>query len=164
MDFELHVTGKKLGWGFCLKAVWIVVTVSILQIGLGTCLAGDSPCFQAGMTMEGFMFVLTFPSSVLFVILSPVIFGWESIHSITGYFLFWLGMFVVGLVQWFFLAPKLFEGDIITSLGLIPKVSSRPGAPTRRKCRSRIQNSRDVKPFDADGHTPIERVLRAGDR
>src|SRR3977135_2522605 len=108
MDFELHVTGKKLGWGFCLKAIWILVTVSILQIGLGTCVAGESPCIQAGVTMEGFMLVLSFPSCVVLFVLFPFV-GWESIHSATDYALLWLGTFVTGYLQWFFLVPKFFE-------------------------------------------------------
>jgi hypothetical protein len=161
MDFELHVTGKKLGWGSCLKAIWILVTVSILQIGLGTCAAGESPCIQAGMTMEGFMFVLSFPSCyVLF--LWPFV-GWENIHSMTDYALLWSGAFVAGYVQWFFLVPKLFEARGFTSLGLNSKAGLQRGASSRRKRRSRHHTSHEIKSFDPDGSTPVERVFR-GDR
>jgi hypothetical protein len=163
MAFELHVTGKKVGWSFCFKAAWIFVTVSILLMGLGTCLAGESPCFQAGMNMEGLMFFLSFPSGLLFVIWSPVFFGWESIHSPTDYVLFWLGAFVVGYLQWFFLMPKLFESNGITSLGLIGKAPLRDRARARRK-RHRAHPSHKLNPFDADGSTPLERVLRGSDR
>jgi hypothetical protein len=162
MAFELHVTGKKLGWSFCLKAIWIIVTVSILLMGLGTCLAGESPCFQAGMTMSGLMFFLSFPSCLLFVIWSPVIYGWETILSPTEYVLFWLGAFVVGYLQWFFLVPKLFESRSITSLGLIRQAPLRHGA--RRRKRHRSHPAHKLKPYDANGGTPLERVFMASDR
>jgi hypothetical protein len=163
MDFELHVTGKKLGWGFCLKAIWSLVTVSILQIGLGTCAAGESPCIQAGVTMEGFMFALSFPTSYVLLALSPFA-GWENIHSMTDYAWLWLGAFVAGYVQWFFLVPKLFEAKGITSLGLNSKASLQRAVSRRRKRRFRRHTSHEIKSFDPDGSTPVERVFRTGDR
>jgi hypothetical protein len=162
MDFELHVTGKKLGWGFCLKAIWILVTVSILQIGLGTCAAGESPCIQAGVTMEEFMFLLSFPSC--YVLFLWLFVGLESVHSMTDYAWLWLGAFVAGYVQWFFLVPKLFEAKGITSLGLNSKTRLQRAVSSRRKRHSRGHTSHEIKSFDPDGSTPVERVFRTGDR
>lgn len=99
MHVELRVTRKKVGWFFCLKLAWIFAAVAVLMIGFGTCLAGETSCLEAGLTMQGFMFVLSLPSSILFELCSPVIYGLDGIHSPTQYLVFWLGAFVVGLVH-----------------------------------------------------------------
>ncbi len=160
MDLELHVTGKKLGWAFCLQAIWILATISILQIGLGTCSVAEEACFQAGQTMSAFMFTLTFPSGILFVLSSEVMYGWGSIHSAAAYFLFWLGFFLVGLVQWLVLIPRIFESNKFTSLGLSAAKPSLRTARRRRKRRSRIKPSPAIEVFDVDGSTPVERIFK----
>ena len=161
MHVELRVTGKKLGWLFCLKAVWIVAAVSVLLIGLGTCLAGDNPCFEAGISMEGFMLLLSFPSSILFLLWFPVFYGAESIHYPVDYILFWLGAFVVGYLQWFVLIPRLFAAPVTTSLGFARKLRSKPASKRRRKRCVRPFATYEMKPFDQEGKTPIERVFSA---
>ena len=165
MHVELRVTGKRVGWLFCLKLAWILAAVAVLMIGFGTCLAGETPCFEAGLTMEGFMFILSLPSSIFFVLWSPVIYGFEGIHSPAQYVLFWLGAFVVGLVQWFVLVPKLFRSKTITTLGLTTPFRSKPRRskhrPGGRRKRESVQTRIELKPFDSEGKTPIERVFTA---
>ena len=159
MHVELRVTGKKLGWLFCLKAAWIVVAVTVLLIGLGTCLAGENPCFEAGMSMEGFMLLLSFPSSILFRLWFPVFYGVESIHYPVDYILVWLGFLLVGYLQWFVLIPRLFAAPVITSLALARKLGSKPASQRRRKRCARRFATHEIKPFDEQGKTPIERVF-----
>jgi hypothetical protein len=162
MHVELRVTGKKLRWLFCLKAAWIIAAVVVLLIGLGGCLVGETPCFQAGQSMEGFMFILSFPSCILFLVWYPVIYGWASIHSPVDYVLFWLGAFVVGYVQWFVLIPRLFATPVLTSLNLVRGArSKRSSRRRRRKQPVRTLAADELKPFDAEGKTPIERVFSA---
>jgi hypothetical protein len=161
MHVELRVVGKKLHWPFYLKVVWIVATVVLLLVGLGSCLAGEEPCSAAAQPMQVFMFLLSFPSSVMFYICSLPIYGSGGVHTPMDYCSFWLGAFVVGYLQWFVLIPRL-AAPAITSLNL--------GAGTRPKHRSRRRRKRQaverlamnqVKPFDTDGKTPIERVFGA---
>jgi hypothetical protein len=162
MHVELRVTGSKLGWLIFLKAAWIAATLVALLIGLGTCLAGEEPCFQAGESMEPLMFFISFPSSVLYFVWSPEIFGWYTIHAPFDYFLFWLGAFVVGYVQWFVAIPRLFGTPLITSLNLAGGTRSKTRSNRRRRARRvRILETNKVKPFDAEGKTPIERVFSA---
>lgn len=163
MHVELRVTGKKLGWLFFLKATWIVAASIVLLIGLGTCLAGDTPCFEAGLSMEGFMLLLSFPSCILFFLWAPIIYGAESIHYPVDYVFFWLGAFVVGYLQWFVLIPRLFAAPLITSLGLLHKASSKSGSKRRRKRHVPLAQH-EPKAFDEDGRTPIEKVFSARDR
>jgi len=161
MHVELRVIGKKLHWPFYLKVVWIFATVVLLLIGLGSCLAGEEPCFAAGQPMQVFMFLLSFPSSVIFFICSLPIYGSGGIQTPMNYFSFWLGAFVVGYVQWFVLIPRL-AAPAITSLNL------GAGAPPKHRSRRRRKRRaverlaiNEVKPFDAEGKTPIERVFNA---
>ena len=159
MHVELRVTGKKLCWSFYLKVVWIIAAVVLLLIGFGSCLAGEEFCFAAGEPMQAVMFLLAFPSSVMFLIFSPFIYGTEGIHTPINYFAFWLGAFVVGYFQWFVLIPRL-GAPAITSLDLGGGL--RPKHRTRRRRRRRVIKTpanNEVKPFDADGKTPLERVF-----
>src|SRR5882672_7751185 len=100
MDLELRVTRKEIGWRFIVKLAWIVSSLSVMLIGLGACIPGEGPCTEAGYTMEGFMFFLSFPSSIVFFLLAPVFYGWDSVRYPGAYFLLWLGAFVVGYLQW----------------------------------------------------------------
>ena len=158
---ELRVTGKKLHWPFYLKIVWIFATVVLLLVGFGSCLAGEEPCFAAGQPMQVFMFLLSFPSSIMFYICSLPAYGSGGIQTPLNYFSFWLGAFVVGYLQWFVLIPRL-ASPAITSLNLGD--GTRPKCPSRCRRKKRALNGlaiNEVKPFDAEGKTPIERVFGA---
>jgi len=138
--------------------------VAVLMIGFGTCLAGHTPCFEAGLTMEGLMFLLSLPSSIFFLLWSPVIYGLDGIHSPAQYILFWLGAFVVGFVQWFVLVPKLFRSKMITTLGLTTPLRSKHKRSKRRPGRRRKQELPvliELRPFDNEGNSPLERVFTA---
>src|SRR5437764_1665784 len=161
MHMELRVIGKKLNWPFYLKVVWIFATIALLLIGLGSCLAGEEPCFAAGQPMQVFMFLLSFPSSVAFFLCSSVIFGFGGIQTPMNYFSFWLGAFVVGYVQWFVLIPRL-AAPAITSLNL--SAGTRPRHRSRRRRKRRAVERlviNEVKPFDAQGKTPSDSVYVA---
>ena len=162
MHIELGVTKKKLGWLFVLKVAWIVATVTVLLIGLGTCLAGDGPCLKAGRSMQGFMLLLSFPSSVLFLLSFSGIYGQETIHYPVDYVLFWLGTVVVGYLQWFVAVPGILATPDITTLGLSRKARSKPVSKRRRRHRIRTRPVYEMKHFDEAGKTPIERVFSGG--
>lgn len=164
MHVELGVTKKKLGWLSLLKVAWIVATVTVLLIGFGTCLAGDGPCLKAGRSMQGFMLLLSFPSSVLFLLSFSEIYGRETIHYPVDYVLFWLGTVVVGYLQWFVAVPSILATPVITTLGLSRKAHSKPVSKRRRRHRMRTQPVYEMKHFDEAGKTPIERVFSGGDK
>jgi hypothetical protein len=164
MHLELRVTRKKLGWLFLLKAAWIVAASIVLLVGLGSCLAGDTPCFEAGQLMEGFMLLLSFPSCILFFLWAPLIYGAETIHYPADYVFFWLGTFVVGYLQWFVLIPRVFADPLITSLGLAHKVLPKSDSKRHTKRHLRHLSVHEPKPFDEAGRTPLERAFIALDQ
>jgi hypothetical protein len=161
MHVELRVVGKKLPWPFYLKVVWIFATVVLLLVGFGSCLAGEEPCSAAAPPMQVFMFLLSFPSSVIFFICSLPIYGSGGIQTPMNYVSFWLGAFVVGYLQWFVLIPRL-AAPAITSLNLGVGTGPKHRSRRRRKRRAVEQfATNEVKAFDAEGKTPIERVFSA---
>jgi hypothetical protein len=117
MHVELHVTSRQIGWSFILQLAWVVAALSVLLVGLGACIPGEPSCFEAGNVMSELMLCLSFPSSVFFFA-ATAFSGWDATHSPGNYFEVWLGAFLLGYVQWFVLAPRIFGRSHVTTLGL----------------------------------------------
>lgn len=108
------------------------------------------------------MLLLSFPSSVLFLLSFSEIYGRETIHYPVDYVLFWLGAVVLGYLQWFVAVPSILATPVITTLGLSRKARSKPVSKRGRRHRMRTRHVYDIKHFDEAGKTPIERVFSAG--
>ena len=94
------------------------------------------------------MFVLSFPASVLALLVSPVaelIFGVSS-QSIAGMYLNLNIIFLLGAVQWFWAVPRFLRGKQAME---VSEVAALP----------QYMPQVDVEAFDADARTPVERVF-----
>jgi hypothetical protein len=162
MHVELRVTSRELGWPFILQVAWIVASLSVLLIGLGTCIPGEEPCSAAGNLMVQIMLCFSFPAGVLFF-LSMAILGWDSIHTPATYFEVWLGAFVLGYLQWFLLVPHIFGRSLVTSLGLSPPEAREHDSSRRKQRRRRRLQQAELAPFDTKARTPVERLIDEDD-
>src|SRR6266404_7734183 len=158
MHVELRVTSRELGWSFILQLAWIVASLSVLLIGLGTCIPGEEPCSAAGNLMVQIMLCLSFPTGVLFFVAMAIL-GWDSIHTPGTYFEVWLGAFVLGYLQWFLLVPYIFGRSVVTSLCLDPPEARKHDSPRRKKKRRRRLRQTERPMFDTNPRTPMERLI-----
>ncbi|HBB98375.1 MAG TPA: hypothetical protein DC054_23585 [Blastocatellia bacterium] len=166
----------------CLKTAWFVAALMILLTGTNMCVSTDEACFAAGETMFLFMFLLSFPFGVVFLFLSMIFLGSESVHYPSDYITAWFIMACGGCCQWFIVVPRLFAKPTLTVLDL--RQSQRPSAaisppsnvpspslietsqshnlqsadPVINKIRTRKVRS-GIVPFDRRGRTPLERVI-----
>ena len=144
-----------------LKIAWLTAAIAILFMGTSLCLSTDDACFQAGETMFLLMFLLSFPTGLLFILVSTFFLGGESIHYPSDYITVWLIMTCGGYLQWFVLVPRLFAKREFTVLNLGQTDS--PLKSLVKDCApSPIRRTGRMKPisaFDRRGRTPLERAI-----
>ena len=157
--------GSNIRWTLVVKCVWLGAGLSFWQIGLGNCIAEPS-CWFALETMEHILCVMSFPSGVLFLLVSQVFIAVGlSIHVEAlpiRYTFESLGMLGAGYLQWFHIVPALFGNQKLTLLSLTHATPSRPldkETPSRRVRRTQARTAR-IQPFDKAGRTPLERAIR----
>lgn len=144
----------------CLKTAWLTTVVALLLMGANLCVSTDTTCFEAGARMIVFMFILSFPTGFLFLLVS-ILFLPESFHAPSQYITVWLIMAIGGLLQWFILLPRLFAKRDLTILNFrqaespleVPPSSSQSSSAARRK------RFRPISPFDNRGRSPLKRVI-----
>lgn len=96
----------------------------------------------------GAMFVLSFPASVLSLLLSPIIeliFGVNP-DSIAGMYLNLNILFLLGTVQWLWVVPKFLRGNTAMQ-------------NSKAASLSQYVPPVDVEAFDSESRTPVERVF-----
>lgn len=153
---------RGINWKFVCKVVWVLLSLSILQMGLRTCLDDPYLCANAENEMLPSMFLLSFPAGlVAFLFVYPFV---ES-GTPLNYSALWLFMFVAGFVQWFILIPNL-GGPRLITLGLstprdlteadLNVIEPRPARQTRSRRRTR----RSIPAYDRNGLTPLERAIK----
>lgn len=97
----------------------------------------------------GAMFVLSFPASVISLLISPLvelILGIDP-RSIAGMYLNLNVIFLLGVVQWFVVVPRFLSGRRsmqISETSILPEYVPPPV---------------NVEAFDSDARTPVERVF-----
>ena len=144
----------------CLKTAWLTSVAVLLLMGINLCVSTDSACFDAGATMILFMFILSFPTGFLFLLVS-VLFISESFHPPSQYITVWLIMTAGGFVQWFIIVPRLFAKRDFTILNLgqaESPVAVPPGSPQSSPA-TRPKRVKTICPFDNRGRSPLERVI-----
>lgn len=98
------------------------------------------------------MFILSFPSSLFGIPLlyfSQIVLGVDS-NSIGGMYLNLFLLFVLGLVQWFWIYPRLWRTEPNLQTLNLPSISEFRLAETNRG---------DFEIFDREFRTPLERVF-----
>jgi hypothetical protein len=139
-----------------LAVAWLTAILIVLGMGSGLCASTDQVCFESGETMLVIMFWLSFPTAVVFLILAMFFIEYASIHSASDYIIVWFIMAFGGILQWFFLAPRIFRKTDLVLLNLRTTVSAPPaGTTVMRKAKTR----RKITHFDTHGRTPLERVI-----
>lgn len=107
-------------------------------------------------TATGIMFVLSFPLSLFAV---PIIFFMEfslgiRSYSIQGAYLNLLILFAFGLVQWFWIVPRLLQKKNKSGLQILDLHAHKPSAAL-----GEAHISTDFPFFDSKSRTPVERVI-----
>lgn len=102
----------------CLKTAWLVAAVAMLFMGTPMCVANGQACLQAGNMMLTAMFLITFPTGVLFFLITTIFVDPGGISEPSDFVTAWFIMMCGGLLQWFLVVPSLFEGPGLTTLNL----------------------------------------------
>lgn len=149
----------KSGIKLCLRTAWLTAAIVVLLMGTDLCNATDEACFQAGETMSFFMFLLSFPTGTLFVLISIVLLDFGGIHHLSNYITVWLIMTCGGYLQWFIVLPRLFAKPDLTVLNLRANAPADAPAVEARQSRRRSKQIKSASAFDRRGRTPLERVI-----
>jgi hypothetical protein len=139
-----------------LRAVWIVVALLSLSLPVFIPSTTNSPSFLNNIigTATATMFILSFPSS-LFAL--PILFFAQAVlgydpNTIGGMYTNLFLLFVVGLVQWFWIVPQLIRKEAkIQTLNLPRQESEILPAGTETDGVSAFYDRRE--------RTPLERVI-----
>ena len=140
-----------------LSGLWLFVCVFTLLIPvfLPSFAASANPASNIVGTATASMFILTFPSS-LFGIPLLVFIGYMlgvNPNSIEGMYLNLFVMFVLGLVQWFWIVPRIWRND--------PKVQILDLPVHAEAMPLEVFRPADCfKDFDDRDRTPVERIIR----
>lgn len=145
----------------CLKVAWLTTSVLMLVVGTNDCWLTSEACFPAGERMFLSMFVLSFPTSIVSVLVALFFVGDESTSSSTAYFTLWVIMTCGGYWQWFIVVPSLFERQKLITLDLRQEeMPAKPTVPEVPPVRApRPKRIRPISAFDSSGRTPLERAL-----
>lgn len=105
-------------------------------------------------TMTVTMFILSFPSSLLAI---PIMFYTQIAlgidpNTIGGMYLNLFLMFVLGLVQWFWVVPRLTKKDGAIKILNLNEIADHPRLPGQK-------TAIDTEFFDSRSRSPIERVI-----
>jgi hypothetical protein len=159
---------------FYLKRAWALFWVFIYVVyRLERGVIGDLFVPQGqGEWAFGMIFLLSFPGSLIYVLLLDNLIGSYGLFELEAEPLFWLGMLAVGYWQWCWLMPRLFEMRGITTLNLssvspstvtsedaLPSADSSPPPHSTPPTTTREPLYRH---FDDGGQTPLERAFATG--
>lgn len=103
------------------------------------------------------MFILSFPSSLFGI---PLLFFAQAAlgvdpHSIDGMYLNLFLLFVLGLVQWFWIVPRVWRNEPKLQILDLPRKSEMQ--------LSEAKQTSGLEFFDAHSRTPLERVFQDED-
>lgn len=138
-----------------LSGMWLFVCVFTLLIPvfLPSFAGSANPASNVVGAATASMFILTFPSSLFGI---PLLFfvGYAlgvNPNSIEGMYLNLFIMFVLGLVQWFWIVPRIFRGDTKV------QILNLPAHPEPLK----VFNPADYfMAYDERDRTPVEKIIR----
>jgi hypothetical protein len=148
----------RINWKLVIKCTWLAAGLSIWLLGLGSCLT-EPEGFTAINIVLPFIFVLSFPGSLLFIIFfGPLI----DFNPAVDYSCLALGALAVGYFQWFQVIPSMFGKPKIVRLELAGKNNTEtiPCESTIKKLKAPRSPRHRLVFFDKRGRTPLERALK----
>src|ERR1043166_7352037 len=108
-----------------------------------------------------FMLLLSFPTGIVFLLLSAFFLESYSVHYPSDYIIAWLIITCGGCFQWFIAVPRLLEGRKLTILDLKrneqPSKTIAGDVPSSAVPERRL--IRRISAFDRQGRSPLERVI-----
>lgn len=126
----------KDAWVFACVMVWAAFPLVHTHFDQGHNLSSSQEWLYGGMSL------LAFPGSLLFgfaACQSLLVCGGR--YDLAHAFGYWLIITLAGYAQWFWLVPRLFNKSQTATLGI---------------AHLRV---RRAQPFDADGRTPLEKII-----
>ena len=143
-----------------LSGMWLVVSLFALlfPIFLPSVTDSANPASNVIGTATATMFILSFPSSLFGIPLLAIVGSVLGVdpNSIQGMYVNLFMLFVLGLVQWFWIVPRVWRNDPDVQVLNLP-VSTSTGALPEAPFDTRF----DV--FNARERTPVERVINDDD-
>ena len=141
---------------FRLSSMWLFVSIFTLVLPVFVpSYSSFNPATNAIGVATASMFILSFPSSLFGILLLPFMDATLGVDplSIQGMYVNLLVLFVLGLVQWFWIAPKIWHRDpafqtVEIGAGWMPAKGLPRAVPDEILSR-----------YDGDGRTPLECVI-----
>ena len=155
-------------WVLVVKCIWLAANLAVWLMGLGSCMT-EPNCWLAKNTLLPILLLLSFPGSLLLLILNEVFIDiGASIDALPPmYYTFLsLGTLVVGYIQWFHVFPALFGEQEVTVLSLNQPITTSTGEneiPPKPPGPAQLKAPR-ILPFDNTGRTPLERAINRRQR
>lgn len=140
---------------FSLSSMWLFISIfTILLPAFVPSFSSSNPATNAIGVATAAMFILSFPSSLFGLVAMMfvnIILG-MNVNSIEGLYLNLLVMFTLGLVQWFWIVPQIWNRDPAFQTIEIGLGRSPHELPS-------VVPDEALTRFDADGRTPVECVI-----
>lgn len=143
-----------------LSGTWLLVSLFslLLPIFLPSNAFSSNPAANVIGTATATMFILSFPSSLFGIPLLVVVdyaLGVDP-NSIQGMYVNLFMLFVLGLVQWFWIVPRVWRSDPDVQVLNLPVSSN-------TKPLAEMSSDVQFKIFDGRERTPVERLITDDD-
>ena len=143
-----------------LSGMWLIVSLFslLLPVFLPSDALSGNPAANVIGTATATMFILSFPSSLFGIPLLAVVDYVLGAHpnSIQGMYVNLFMLFVLGLVQWFWIVPRVWRNDPDVQVLNLPV-----SLGNEKLSEATFDNRFDV--FNARERTPVERVINDDD-
>jgi len=159
---DLVTTIRSIRWLSAVKICWLSANLILWLLGLGSCFS-DNDCWLAMNVFLPFIYLLSLPCSVLFLVANEFFNAADyavSVSPLADYTFLAFGSITFGYIQWFVLGRLLFgrrrgftsifmeQGEsVVHPLQNFPEVNL----------------GKEFVLFDSDGQTPLERIFAAKD-
>ena len=141
---------------FRLSSMWLFVSIfTIILPVFVPSFSSSTPATTAIGVATAAMFILSFPSSLFGLVAMmfiDIILGMNP-NSIQGLYVNLLVMFALGLVQWFWIVPRIWNRD-----PAFQTVEIGTGWMPRRVLPKPVPDE-IFRRYDSDGRTPVECVI-----
>jgi hypothetical protein len=141
-----------------LSGIWLLISLFALvfPVFLPSVADSSNPASNVIGTATATMFILSFPSSLFGIPLLMMIdfaLGVDP-NSIQGMYVNLFVLFVLGLVQWFWIVPRIWRHDPDIQMLDLPVMAETIRLPEMKRSNFEFGG------FDEHERTPVERVIR----